>query len=79
MVFGGAARCSPLVRQQVEDLLTGSLPPRRARDPGGAGLGDDSTLLPPGRPLLAFAPLLDDPPRRREPSGGRRRRSAVTA
>lgn len=61
VVFGGALReVLPLVRQQVEDVLTGSLPaPGEHVILAAPALGDDSTLL--GAAEAAFAPLLDDP------------------
>ena len=61
VVFGGAMRdLLPVVRQQVEDVLTSSLPaPGEHVILSAPALGDDSTLL--GAAESAFAPLLDDP------------------
>ncbi|HET7901020.1 MAG TPA: ROK family transcriptional regulator [Candidatus Nanopelagicales bacterium] len=61
VVFGGALRdLLPLVRAEVEETLTGSLPaPGEHVLLAAPALGDDSTLL--GAAEAAFAPLLDDP------------------
>ena len=78
VVFGGALReVLPVVRDQVEDMLTGSLPaPGEHVILAAPALGDDSTLL--GAAEAAFAPLLDDPVGAVVPAA-RGRRSAVTA
>jgi len=78
VVFGGVLReLLPIVREQVEDMLTGSLPaPGEHVILAAPALGDDSTLL--GAAEAAFAPLLDDP-LGAVVSGARGRRPAVTA